>query len=284
MATRENGDPDNPQPSLTQYFSQNATVSSPAATFFDQISSGPPTAVDSAMMRSMREGDGSQDLFTSAQPSYITDSKCNVDSQAVAPYSTNTSSNPETKEEPVVCRIFSDAAPAAAPASNAFDFFTAPSVGSFPVSTPVGGAVMAVDLGLPGNQTSRILNSNDLGLKEKSSQFSQPMEGQLDESYKKTCVFRPNEADRRRDAWIPSDLTRSALIKMATSAQGSYIPEKELLTMPGVSEEADLPDPVHNMMHHYFGEGESSKRKVLSVSDVTKDERGLQELIQVLKD
>ncbi|XP_034230390.1 trafficking protein particle complex subunit 12 [Thrips palmi] len=282
----------NQQPSLNQYFSQDATPSVPGASFFDQISS--PTAgmpVDSAMMKSVRESDSSHDLFSSNMPKQVPLSHQNVDISAASFAVGNLTLTDATtsKDEPVVCRIFSESESTASNIASGKNFFDL--ISSVPnASGPTPG--IAMDLSLPPSSSSSLLTSPDFTstatedgfISTTSSVAATPTAAHdvlaSEDPFSKSAGFRPNEADRRRDAWIPSEKTRQALIAMATSAPGTYIPDKDVLTMPGVCVQEDMADPVSEMVQHLLGNEEASKRKVLTMQDVTQDERGLRELIQ----
>ena len=55
-----------------------------------------------------------------------------------------------------------------------------------------------------------------------------------------TASLLSSDADRRHDAWIPSQATKKALKAMETNPPGIYFPEKELLTMPGIAIKEDF--------------------------------------------
>ncbi|GLV36455.1 uncharacterized protein CBL_08946 [Carabus blaptoides fortunei] len=154
------------------------------------------------------------------------------------------------KEEPVVCRIFAETPVQAKPMDPTTSFFDL--IGNKPSNMNSSGIVADVGLG------HRDISDDGFA----------------------TRIAGGTEADRRRDAWIPSEKTRQALIASATSPPGTYFPERELLTMPGVVLEEDLTDDVHDTVSRYLGETEAAQCKVLGAGDVTQDERGLRELIQ----
>lgn len=87
------------------------------------------------------------------------------------------------------------------------------------------------------------------------------------------------EAERRRDAWIPTDKCRQSLITIAMSPPGTYFPERDLLTMPGILLNEDLGDCIADAVSISFGE--TVQRRSYKSTDVTQDERGLRELIKV---
>ncbi|KAG7212984.1 hypothetical protein KM043_002324 [Ampulex compressa] len=86
--------------------------------------------------------------------------------------------------------------------------------------------------------------------------------------------------DMYRDTWIPSEHTRKVLRSVATSTPGGNFLDKENLTMPGLTVQGDMADPIKNAAIHFLGEEENIHRNVLTASDVTQDERGLRNLIQ----
>lgn len=86
--------------------------------------------------------------------------------------------------------------------------------------------------------------------------------------------------DFHRDAWIPCDNTRKVLRSIATSTPGSNFPERDNLTMPGLTLQGDMVDATKEAAIHYLGENENIHRNILTAADVTQDERGLRNLIQ----
>lgn len=232
------------QPSLENYFNTSAQNDN----FFDQIASGSQA---SAMMSSMIESKSTQDLFTSSS---VADAS-NVTSKLGS--LTLDNSGVETS----ACKIFADES--AAPTSSFFDMLS-------PSGSDSTDGAQGDDIGKGSGGTIFSYDINTEG------PYPSPLQGFEDMSE----VFNGAEGDRTREAWIPSDATRRALILAATSPPGTYAPDKDTLTMPGVLLDEDLVDPVGHLLKQLYGDSEAATRKVLTMSDVSEDEMGLRELIQ----
>ncbi|PSN47289.1 hypothetical protein C0J52_15703 [Blattella germanica] len=287
---KANAKKDSEKLSISQYFAQSSS-SGTGASFFDQISGNGP-----AMMMSVKESASSQDLFQAASAplmstgtSATTPTTATVTSTVITegsiqkpstmgtipeiPTSSQTTSDlgsklqekvlnsdakTPVKEEPVVCRIFSsqEVPPDNISMASGKTFFDMLGTGQqnarspLSITSPSGApGLLGVDLMIPGLPTSSSASSMMT-----SPDFTTTTDGSF---------LTPSS---------PTTPTPTA----ATSPPGTFFPERELLTMPGV-------DTVHEVVNHYLGEAEAAKRKVLTVNDVTQDERGLRELIQILR-
>nr|XP_054772794.1 trafficking protein particle complex subunit 12-like [Lytechinus pictus] len=92
-------------------------------------------------------------------------------------------------------------------------------------------------------------------------------------------ALRTSESDRRHDAWIPSEATQRILENRSIAQQGSEYVIRDQLTMPGIIVEEPQGDPIKELVQRYMGEQESSKRSMLTVNQVTRDEHGLKRLL-----
>ncbi|XP_029893287.1 trafficking protein particle complex subunit 12 isoform X2 [Aquila chrysaetos chrysaetos] len=88
-----------------------------------------------------------------------------------------------------------------------------------------------------------------------------------------------SELDRRNDAWLPSEETRSVLISVATQQYSTVFIDKENLTMPGLKFDNIQGDAVKDLMLRFLGEQAAVKRQVLNASSVEQSFVGLKQLI-----
>ncbi|XP_003215534.3 trafficking protein particle complex subunit 12 isoform X2 [Anolis carolinensis] len=94
-----------------------------------------------------------------------------------------------------------------------------------------------------------------------------------------TSVLNMSEVDRRHDAWLPSDITRSVLISVATQQYSNVFIDKENLTMPGLKFDNIQGDAVKDLMLRFLGEQAAGKRQVLNANSVEQSFVGLKQLI-----
>ncbi|CAH2057014.1 unnamed protein product, partial [Iphiclides podalirius] len=88
------------------------------------------------------------------------------------------------------------------------------------------------------------------------------------------------EAERRRDAWIPTEEAKKTLLKAQSSPKGSFFPEREVLTMPGLVLEEELADALQEVAVKYLGVSSAGSRGVVRAEHVSRDEAGLRELLR----
>ncbi|XP_034287916.1 trafficking protein particle complex subunit 12 [Pantherophis guttatus] len=92
-------------------------------------------------------------------------------------------------------------------------------------------------------------------------------------------VLNMSEMDRRNDAWLPSDTTRSVLISVATQPYNNIFIDKENVTMPGLHFDNIQGDAVKDLMLRFLGEQAAVKRQVLNTNSVEQSFQGLKQLI-----
>ncbi|XP_050355869.1 trafficking protein particle complex subunit 12 isoform X2 [Nymphalis io] len=88
------------------------------------------------------------------------------------------------------------------------------------------------------------------------------------------------DADRRRDAWIPNEDAKKTLLKAQSSPKGSFFPEREVLTMPGLVLEEELADALQEVAVKYLGVSSAGIHGVVRADHVSRDEAGLRELLR----
>ncbi|XP_041711324.2 trafficking protein particle complex subunit 12 [Coregonus clupeaformis] len=88
-----------------------------------------------------------------------------------------------------------------------------------------------------------------------------------------------SEADKRYDAWLPSEETRKVLISMATQQYSQVFVERERLAMPGLKFDNLQGDAVKDLMVRLMGEQAAMKRQVLTANSVEQSFLGLKQLI-----
>ena len=93
-----------------------------------------------------------------------------------------------------------------------------------------------------------------------------------------SASLQMSEAERRHDAWIPSEMTLQTLATLAAEPS-TFIPEPSHLTMPGIVFADPLGDPVKDLMVKFMGEAAAAKRQTLDADSVPQDKNGLTALI-----
>ncbi|XP_043726609.1 trafficking protein particle complex subunit 12 isoform X1 [Cervus elaphus] len=198
---------------------------------------------------------------------------------------------------PSLSKFFGDPTGSSSLASDFFDSFTTstfisvsnpnaspslPESLSSLAATPVGGSSPgSVDVASsPGvERPGSGVSTAPLEISQSPKPFSQIQAVFAGSEDPFATALSMSEMDRRSDAWIPGEATRSVLVSVATQQYGSVFVDKEDLTMPGLKFDNIQGDAVKDLMLRFLGEKAAAKRQVLTASSVEQSLVGLKQLI-----
>ncbi|XP_055283774.1 trafficking protein particle complex subunit 12 isoform X1 [Moschus berezovskii] len=198
---------------------------------------------------------------------------------------------------PSLSKFFGDPSSGSSLASDFFDSFTSstfisvsnpnasPSIPeslSSLADTPVGGSSpgSADAASSPGAERSGLgVSTVPLEISQSPKPFSQIQAVFAGSEDPFATALSMSEMDRRSDAWIPGEATRSVLTSVATQQYGTVFVDKEDLTMPGLKFDNIQGDAVKDLMLRFLGEKAAAKRRVLTASSVEQSFVGLKQLI-----
>ncbi|MEE6476716.1 hypothetical protein FKM82_011190 [Ascaphus truei] len=198
---------------------------------------------------------------------------------------------------PSLSNFFSDNGNTHSPASDFFDSFTTastfisisnPNAGSAvperspaPV-TPERGTLQdsASAIFVVGNKSFGSSSSSaSLEIPQSPKPFSQIQSVFAGSDDPFATALNMSEMDRRNDAWLPSEETRSILISLATQHYNTIFIDKDKLIMPGLKFDNIQGDAVRDLTLRFIGEQAAMKRQVLTPNSVEQTFVGLKQLI-----
>ncbi|NXU58760.1 TPC12 protein, partial [Turnix velox] len=203
-------------------------------------------------------------------------------------------SNPQVVQpSPSLSKFFGDTVTTNALASDFFDSFTTSnfiSVNNPNASSSVPEQMSALANGGDGassNPTFTVQNgrpdegaaSSSVEVNQSPKPFSQIQAVFAGSDDPFATALNMSELDRRNDAWLPSEETRSVLIAVATQQYSTMFIDKENLTMPGLKFDNIQGDAVKDLMIRFLGEQAAVKRQVLNANSVEQSFVGLKQLI-----
>ncbi|XP_057597298.1 trafficking protein particle complex subunit 12 isoform X2 [Hippopotamus amphibius kiboko] len=198
---------------------------------------------------------------------------------------------------PSLSKFFGDTSGTSSLASDFFDSFTTATFIS--VSNPNAGPAVAEGLSpltaspvggnspgsadpsySPGTERSESgISSASLEMPQSPKPFSQIQAVFAGSEDPFATALSMSEMDRRNDAWIPGEATRSVLAAVAAQQCSAVFVDREGLTMPGLKFDNIQGDAVKDLMLRFLGEKAAAKRQVLNANSVEQSFVGLKQLI-----